>query len=99
MADVVKLKAPKPDKRRIDLRGNNRLPELLETYVEQAAIIAEAMKLKKEAETEVKELIGDAEYVLADGFTISVSKFHVKEHVVKASDRSRMIVRPRFARR
>lgn len=96
MAEVVKLKA---DKRRIDLRGNNQLPGLLKTYVEQAAIIAEAMKLKKEADEEIRALLGDAEYALADGYSVTVTRYHVDEYTVKASDRRRMTIRPRSERR
>lgn len=99
MAEVVKLKAPKPDNRRIDLRGNNRLPELLETHVEQTAIIAEAMKLKKEADAEIKELIGDAGYVLADGYSVSITSYERREFVMPASTIRRMTIRPRRERR
>lgn len=96
MAEVVKLIK---DKRRIDLRGNNRLPGLLETYVEQSAIVAEAMKLKKEADKEIRALLGDAEFVLADGYEVRVTQYHVDEYTVKASDRRRMTIRPSKERR
>lgn len=89
--NVVKLIQ---DKRRIDLRGNNRLPELLETYVEQSAIINAAMKLKKAADEELREIMGDAEFVLADGYEVSINRYHVDEYTVKASDRRRMTIRP-----
>lgn len=93
--NVVKLK----QSGRLDLRGNNRLPELLETHVEQAAIIAEATKLKKAADAEINAIIGDAEYVRADGYEVSITTYHVDEYTVKASDRRRMTVRTRKERK
>lgn len=94
--NVVKLK---PDKRRIDLRGSNRLKDLLETRVEQAAIIAEAMKLKKEADAEIYELLGDAEYALADGYSVSITSFERREFVMPACTIRRMMIRKRKEKR
>lgn len=97
--NVVKLPAEKPaSKRRIDLRGNNRFRDLLDTYVEQAAIIASAMKLKKEADDEIREVLGDAEYARADGYEVTVTRYPIKERVMKATEGRRMVIRPRAGR-
>lgn len=92
--NVVTLK---PAKRRLDLRGNNRLKDLIETHMQQAAIIAEATQLKKEADAEIKEILGDAEAARADGYWVSVSTVVKPEHTVRAMTYKLMRIK-RFGR-
>lgn len=98
--NVVKLPAEKPDSgRRIDLRGNNRFRDLLETHAEQAAIIYDAMKLKKAADAEINAMIGNAKEVAADDFWVSIMEFDVPEHMVKARHQRTMRIRRKAVRK
>jgi predicted phage-related endonuclease len=76
----------------IDLRGDNRALELLaqrEAAMEQIKI-AEAAKA--EAETELREKIGDAEIAIVRGWKVSLKEIVVREHVRKASSSRRFFI-------
>lgn len=94
MAGAVAALVPAKPSKRLDLRGNNRLRHLLEVRAEQAAIIHEATQLKKEAEEEIKEIIGDAHQVRADGYWINYKPYTRPAYTVKeAVVRTMRIVR------
>jgi predicted phage-related endonuclease len=73
--DLVKLMYPAavPGKV-IDLRGDNRIIELLETRELQAGFEKEAKMRKETAETEIREKIGDAELAIVPGWRVSLGK-------------------------
>jgi predicted phage-related endonuclease len=72
-------------KKIIDLRGNNRLPELLETRETLKARIKKAEADLETAEAEIVHLIGDAENALVNGWKVTFKEQHRKEHVVRAT--------------
>jgi predicted phage-related endonuclease len=69
----------------IDLRGNNRIIELLETRERQAGLEKEAKARKIEAETEIREKLGDAEFALVPGWQVTLKSQTRHEHIVKES--------------
>jgi hypothetical protein len=74
-----------PKKNVIDLRHDNRIPELLATREEQAAIIKEAKLLKDAAETELRAKLGAADAAVATGWLVEVRTVRRKEFTMPAT--------------
>jgi hypothetical protein len=66
----------------IDLRGNNRLPEVCARYLDTAAEIAKLKAVKDEVEAEIRAMAGDAEIALAQDYTITLRTIHRKAYSV-----------------
>jgi predicted phage-related endonuclease len=69
----------------IDLKRDNRAAFLVEERERQAAIIREAEAAKVEAETELKDKIGDFEAALIHGWRVSLKTAHRKERLQAAT--------------
>jgi predicted phage-related endonuclease len=84
--DLVKLMYPAavPGKV-IDLRGDNRIIELLETRELNAGFEKEAKMRRIAAETEIREKIGDAELAIVPGWRVSLKTQTIAAHPVKES--------------
>jgi predicted phage-related endonuclease len=82
----------------VDLRGDNHLPELLDELEVVKAEIKDKIARKDAIETEMKFKMGDAEAALVTGWRITNRDQHRKEHTVKASDfRQLRIARDKLA--
>jgi predicted phage-related endonuclease len=76
----------------VDLRGDNRVQELL---IDREILMAEIKAreaAKAAAETELREKIGDAESAIVRGWRISLKEIVVKEHVRKESRSRRFYI-------
>jgi predicted phage-related endonuclease len=91
-AEIVKLMYPAavPGKE-IDLRGDNRIMELLETRECQAGLEKEAKFRKLAAETEIREKIGDAELALVPGWRVTLKTQTNAAHFVEKSEPFRVL--------
>jgi predicted phage-related endonuclease len=69
----------------IDLRHDNRMPELLAARDALAERIRESEADKDVIENEIKSKIGDAETAIVPGWRVSLREQHRKEHTVRAS--------------
>jgi len=69
----------------IDLRGDNRALELLDQREAAMAGMKMAETLKAEAETELREKIGDAEIAIVRGWKVTLRQQTRREHLVKES--------------
>jgi len=74
----------------IDLRHDNRMPELLAERERIRAQIKAAEAERDKVEAEIMDKVGDAELALVAGWRVTVKNVHVKEHVRKASDRRQL---------
>ena len=85
-ADIVRMMYPRtiPDKV-VDLRGNNRVLELLDERELVVAQLATAKERKKALDTEFKAMLGDAEVALIRGWIATNKTQTRKAHVVKES--------------
>src|SRR5690606_32994421 len=70
----------------LDARSDSRIKQLMNSYKQAAAAEKEAQTNKKAAKAEMLTLIGTAEKVLADGFTLSVGVIKGTEYTVKRDD-------------
>lgn len=66
-----------------DLRGDNRLPELLEQRDRLLAELADGEKLRKAIDAEIKAKIGDAERALVNGWNVTLKLQERKAYTVK----------------
>lgn len=69
----------------VDLRHDNRMPEILAELETAKATISEAKKRCDALETEARAKIGDAETALVAGWRVSLREQFRKEHLVRAS--------------
>lgn len=76
----------------IDLRGDNRIIEALETRETLMAQMKAMDAAKGEIETELREKIGDAETALVRGWRLSLKEVVVKEHLRKESRSRRFYI-------
>jgi predicted phage-related endonuclease len=77
----------------VDLRGDNRIGELLERREILKASAKETDKQLDAIDAEIKHKIGDAETATARGWLLSYKLHHRKEHWVAASDYRRLNVK------
>ena len=77
----------------IDLRHDNRMPELLDMRERLAAEAKELDTAQKAVDNEIKMKIGDAESALVNGWRVTFKSTSRKEHTVKAS--SFRVLRPK----
>jgi predicted phage-related endonuclease len=90
-APILAVMNPKTaEGKSVDLRGDNRIVELLETRERAAAAESAARVEKKTAETEVKAKLGDAEYGVVNGWRITFRDQTTKEHVVNQHTERRL---------
>jgi hypothetical protein len=54
----------------VNFRGSNRLPELLAERERQVAILRKAEAVKRQVESEIRELLDGAESAIVDGWTV-----------------------------
>jgi predicted phage-related endonuclease len=77
----------------IDLRASNRAPELLEQREAAMAAIKQSEQGKTAAESELRELIGDAEIaIVSGGWRVKLKEVVVKEHLRRESRSRRFFV-------
>jgi predicted phage-related endonuclease len=69
----------------IDLRLDNRIPELLDLIEQQKATEKEAKSLREIAENEIKDKMGDAEFAVVPGWRVSWKVINKKAFAVKAT--------------
>jgi predicted phage-related endonuclease len=69
----------------VDLRGDNRLHELLAERERVKANCDTAEARGKEIDIEIKQKIGDAEIALVNGWRVTLKTVQKKEHFVRAS--------------
>ena len=69
----------------VDLRGDNRMPELLAEHERLTAAIKEAETAKTVVANEIKMKIGDAESALVNGWRVTLKLQTRKAHQVKES--------------
>lgn len=70
---------------RVDLRGDNRLPDLLE---QRESLMSEAKAIReqlKEIDIELDDKLGDAKEALINGWKVTQGWIDRPEHVVKAT--------------
>src|SRR5262245_57975392 len=70
----------------IDLRHDNRMPELLAERERVRAQIKAAKEQEEKLEAEIMDKVGDAELALVAGWRVTLKNVHIKEHTRKASD-------------
>lgn len=86
-ADFVRLMYPHTAEGKVaDLRGDNRIIELLENRELQASIEKEAKTRRAEAETELRSKIGNAEIAMVDGWRVSLKSQTIQAHNVRESN-------------
>jgi len=69
----------------VDLRGDNRLPYLLNRREQLTIAIAEAETERKQLDAEIKDKLGDAECAIVDGWRVTLKAQERKAHQVKES--------------
>jgi predicted phage-related endonuclease len=69
----------------IDLRLDNRVPELLDIIRQAKADAKEAKGKCEKAENEIKDKMGDAEIAIVPGWRVSWKTISKREHLVKAT--------------
>ena len=65
----------------IDLRGDNRMPQILSDRARVKAEIAEKEAVLKALDTEIKDKIGENEIALVNGWTVKVPQINVDAYV------------------
>lgn len=89
MAEVVKLKQAA----RIDLRGDNRLPVLLDERERLRAELSALQASLKELDTELRAKLGDAKQMVTAGWLVSQTVYTRKEFTMPAATMRRISVR------
>lgn len=87
---MVKLTKPQ---RRLDLRGDNRLPVLLDERERLKVELKRTQDQLKELDTELRDKLGDAQQMVTDGWMVSQSTYIRNEYTVPASTMHRLTVK------
>jgi hypothetical protein len=88
VANVVKL-----PKRRIDLRGDNRLPELLDERERLKAELKDLQDRLKEIDAEVHDKLGDAEQLITSGWLVKQTSYIRHEYTIPERMMRRVTIR------
>lgn len=76
--------------KRLDLRGDNRLPMLLDERERLRAELSVTSARLKEVDDEVKEKLGDAQQMVTDGWMVYRTLYTRKAYTVPAVDMQRI---------
>src|SRR5262249_13012173 len=76
----------------IDLRGDNRVPTILDERANLMATIKVLDGKKDALEAELREKIGDAEIAIVDGWKVKLKEIVMKEHVRRESRSRRFFI-------
>lgn len=79
----------------IDLRGDNRVYELLEIIETQNSILADARSLRDAAKEELVAKIGSATSALINDWAVEWKKRARKEVIIPAGESSYLVIRRR----